>query len=183
MRKKFENLILYVCKESEADKAFGRTKLNKLLYFADFGHFRDHGQSISGEEYMAIQNGPVPRAMKPVLVDMISSGDIREESIDIGARHPQMRPHAVRDPDMSLFSASEKVYVDAVLSKYARMSGTELAEISHAEVGYKAAFARGKSEKIAYATAYLPPFSNVTQDVVERTEQLITQGWREPAAA
>src|SRR6185312_16523260 len=103
MKKKFANLILYVCKESEADKAFGRTKLNKLLYFADFGHFRDHGQSISGEEYMAIQNGPVPRAMKPVLDEMIRSGDIREESIDIGARHPQMRPHAVRDPDVSLF--------------------------------------------------------------------------------
>lgn len=183
MRKKFENLIRYICKKSEADRAFGRTKLNKLLYFADFGHFRDHGHSISGEEYMAIQNGPVPRAMKPVLDDMIRSGDIREESIDIGARHPQMRPHTVRAPDMSLFSASEKAYVDTVLSKYARMSGTELAELSHAEVGYKSAYAKGKGEKIAYGTAYLPPFSNVTQDIVERTEQLIAQGWREPAAA
>lgn len=183
MRKKFENLILYVCQESEADEAFGRTKLNKLLYFADFGHFRDHGKSISGEEYMAIQNGPVPRAMKPVLDDMISSGAIREDTINIGARHPQMRPHAVRNPDVSLFSASEKAYVDNVLSKYVRMSGTELAELSHAEVGYKAAYAKGNRERIAYGTAYLPPFSNITQDIVDRTEQLITQGWCEPAAA
>lgn len=183
MSKKFENLIRYICRESEADRAFGRTKLNKLLYFADFGHFRDYGKPISGEEYMAIQNGPVPRSMKPVLDDMIRSGDIREESIDIGARHPQMRPYAVRDPDMSLFSASEKAYVDGVLSKYARMSGTELAELSHAEVGYKAAYARGSKQKIAYETAYLPPFCGITRDIVDRTSQLIAQGWNEPSAA
>lgn len=183
MSTKFKNLILYICKASEADRAFGRTKLNKLLYFADFGYFRDHGQSISGAEYMAIQNGPVPRAMKPVLDDMISCGALREESIDVGARHPQMRPHAARNPDMSLISGGEKAYVDEVLSKYARMSGTELAELSHAEVGYKAAYAKGNKQKIPYATAYMPPFSSITQDVVDRTQQLIAQGWHESAAA
>ena len=121
--------------------------------------------------------------MKPVLDSLIASGAVEEEKIDIGARHPLMRPHAVRAPDVSLFSADEKAFVDELLSKFARMSGTELAELSHAEIGYKAAYARGDKETIAYATAYLPPFANVTQDIVDRTKQLIAQGWHESAAA
>jgi len=34
--------------------------MNKLLYYADSYHFKEHGQSISGACYQAIQMGPVP---------------------------------------------------------------------------------------------------------------------------
>lgn len=184
MNMKFDNLILYICKNSQNDSLFGRTKLNKLLYFADFGHYREHGKSISGQEYMAIQNGPVPRAMKPALDRMIHAGDVREEHIDVGARRPRCNIVAQRDPDMSAFSEEEIAYVDEVLSKYARMTGTDLANLSHAEPGYRAAFDAGYGQAIQYGTAYLPPYVMVSQAIVARTKKLGSQhGWNEIASA
>ena len=37
-----------------------KTQMNKLLFYADFHHFRKHGRSISGAKYRAIEMGPVP---------------------------------------------------------------------------------------------------------------------------
>lgn len=42
------------------DRGFFKTKLNKLLFYTDFHHFKTHGRSISGLTYQAIQMGPVP---------------------------------------------------------------------------------------------------------------------------
>jgi transcriptional regulator with XRE-family HTH domain len=36
------------------------TKLNKKLFYADFLHFKHHGQGITGLEYKAVQHGPLP---------------------------------------------------------------------------------------------------------------------------
>ncbi len=37
-----------------------KVKMNKLLFYADFLHFKRHGHSITGARYIAIQMGPVP---------------------------------------------------------------------------------------------------------------------------
>lgn len=179
MNKKFENLILYICEKSAGDHYFGRTKLNKLLYFADFGHFRERGQSISGEQYMAIQNGPVPRHMVGTLDKMKRDGILREDEIDIGLAHPMQRPVATQTTDMSAFSSGEIAYVDEMLAKYARMTGTELANLSHSEPGYRAA---SYKETIEYGTSYLPPYVTITPALVERTNELAQRyGWNDDA--
>lgn len=36
------------------------SKLNKLLYFIDFGHFSIHGKQVTDFEYMKLDFGPVP---------------------------------------------------------------------------------------------------------------------------
>ncbi len=36
------------------------TKLNKLMFYSDFNHYRKTGQSISGLQYRALNFGPVP---------------------------------------------------------------------------------------------------------------------------
>ncbi|MFY0685309.1 MAG: DUF4065 domain-containing protein [Balneola sp.] len=53
---KLAAMINYLSKDIEPFT----TKLNKLLFYADFIHFKNHGYSISGASYQAIQNGPVP---------------------------------------------------------------------------------------------------------------------------
>jgi len=56
-REKMINMIIYFLKNT---KRCGKTKLFKLLYFADFKHFKQTGKSISGLEYYAWDRGPVP---------------------------------------------------------------------------------------------------------------------------
>ena len=51
---KLQELILYVAKVSEGDPTFGLVKLNKILFFSDFRHFLDTGQSITGQEHQKL---------------------------------------------------------------------------------------------------------------------------------
>jgi putative zinc finger/helix-turn-helix YgiT family protein len=54
---KINNMILYF---AESARPF-KTKMNKLLFYADFLHFKKTCFSISGLTYQAIQKGPVPK--------------------------------------------------------------------------------------------------------------------------
>ncbi|MBI5970753.1 MAG: SocA family protein [Deltaproteobacteria bacterium] len=59
------NAVLFFAKNT---KFCGKTKLFKLLYFADFKHFRETGRSITGMEYNAWQHGPYPNEFAKELV-------------------------------------------------------------------------------------------------------------------
>ena len=46
--RKLTELIVYVADRLADDRAGGSTKLNKVLFFADFAHVRQHGTPITG---------------------------------------------------------------------------------------------------------------------------------------
>ncbi len=54
---KINNMVLFFAEKMRPFK----TKLNKLLFYADFLHFKTTCFSISGLTYQAIQKGPVPK--------------------------------------------------------------------------------------------------------------------------
>ena len=60
---KMRELILYVASKSQHDPKFGSTKLNKILFFADFAFYFKHGRSVTGQEYMRLKHGPAPRRL------------------------------------------------------------------------------------------------------------------------
>ena len=54
-----------------------KTKLCKMMWFADLLHFRRHGATISGQSsYVRMSRGPVPNDMTEVLDEMINSQTI-----------------------------------------------------------------------------------------------------------
>lgn len=180
-RSKFDNLVLYVCKKSESDLKLGRTKLNKLLYYIDFGYYRKTGESVSGEPYMAIDNGPVPRHMKPALGRLKSSGALAEEEIHIGLPRPRMKPTALVEPEWDAFDQEEISFIDDIISRYEGLNGTDLSKMSHSEPGYLAV---SWGEDIPYGTAYCPTFVKVTESEKARTEELAeAYGWHTRYAA
>src|SRR5690606_1636943 len=75
-RRRFKELILYVADRSRDDRRFGATKLNKILYFADFKAFLILGASITGSTYVRLDRGPVPQEILPILREMEDAGDI-----------------------------------------------------------------------------------------------------------
>lgn len=56
---KIASLIVHLIKHGKS-QFNDKLKINKLLFFSDFLHFKHHGYSISGLSYRAIQYGPVP---------------------------------------------------------------------------------------------------------------------------
>ncbi len=56
---KFLNAILFFAHNVSK---LGITKLNKLLYYSDFEHYRLYGRPILGDQYIRMERGPVPQA-------------------------------------------------------------------------------------------------------------------------
>lgn len=133
---KFRDLILYVCLRSEGDEWFGATKLNKLLFFIDLGAFRQFGQTISGQEYEKREFGPVPVGMQSVLRVLRDANAIVTRTAAVSG-YPQHRTFALREPDLSEFEPREIVLIERVLSSYRQMTATQIADASHAELGWR----------------------------------------------
>jgi len=149
--RRLRELILYIASRSEGDFAFGKVKINKLLFYIDFLAYLNTGNSITGEEYQALQQGPAPRGMKPTL-------DALEKQKEIAIkRDPDdpFAPHkifALTSPDLSLFSADDIDRVNRVIDQFRNQSGTAMSNLSHKFVGW--AFAQPR-ETIPYSMALI----------------------------
>lgn len=66
-------------------KKMTKTKLAKMLYFADFGWFYYHLQSMSGMQYRKIKYGPVADSYFRIIDEMFDSGEIEIDNREDGA--------------------------------------------------------------------------------------------------
>ena len=158
--KKLRELVVYIAQQSDLDEYFGATKLNKVLFAADFLAYRDLGRPITGERYQALAWGPAPRGLLPALQELKEQNAIveYERRLSLGAK--QRRFVALRDPDLSLFSAEEIALVDGVLKFFEKVGAKAASEWSHEFIGYKAT---PLTEDIPYETIFVEdpslPFS------------------------
>ena len=68
-QKKYKNAILFFAKRVQ-NGTLGKLKIMKLLYYLDFDFFEKYGHSITGDEYLRFDNGPVPRMAEKLLKEM-----------------------------------------------------------------------------------------------------------------
>lgn len=148
---KLRELVLYVCKVSEADELFGSTKLNKLLFFSDFLCYLENGMSITGQEYFKLEHGPAPRLMLPLMRDMQTANQLAiAERKHFGKI--QKKPIALREALLARFSGQEIAVVDYVIGKLKGFDGTEISELSHQFTGWELA---EEEETIPYSSVLL----------------------------
>ncbi len=135
---KLQELILFVSQRSEGDPLFGATKLNKLLFYADFLAYATLGSAITSHRYQKLKNGPAPRAVLPILRRMESQGLI----VQVQRNHfgkPQRRTIACRDANLSRFSAEEIALVTDILDYCRGKNAREMSLMSHKFAGWKLA--------------------------------------------
>ena len=86
--KKYLGAVEYLC----ARGGVLITKLNKLLFYADFLHFRENHISITGSQYAALPYGPVPNDYKNCLLlwrktfRLLKSGRLPMKTVDMQGR-------------------------------------------------------------------------------------------------
>src|SRR5689334_7237140 len=166
---KMKELILYLAAKSEPDPRFSSTKLNKLLFYCDFGAYRQLGQSITGHSYRKLQFGPAPKAMLPIVERMKGDGDCAEIERDHFG-HAQRRVVALRPPDVALFSAEELRLADRIVEELWESNAAEVSDLSHDFIGWKAA---AYNEIIPYETVFVgDPGLPVSEEEVEFCRQL-----------
>lgn len=129
---KFIEMVLYVADRLRGDRTGGATKLNKVLYFADFAHVRRTGQPISGAEYQKLPHGPAPRRLKPIRQWLVANDEAELVSEDfLGYKQQRLVPR--RQADTSVFSKDELTTIDKVLDDLAGMTAKEVSDLSHEE--------------------------------------------------
>jgi hypothetical protein len=128
--KKLANLILYISSKYMTNKKFGLTKLNKVLFFADFLSYRQRAKAVTGLEYFKIEHGPAPRSMKKVIAYLIDHEHIviREEATFQGI---QKRVIPLTNADLDQFSGEDISLVDDVIALLWDKSAEEVSELSH----------------------------------------------------
>jgi len=114
-----------------------KTKMNKLLFYADFFHYSKTGYSITGLTYMAIQHGPVPKNYGSIYDRLLESGyiEIKEEEFDgFGGERLLCRNG---DPDMHLFTPSERFAIETVTNKLGHLKTSDIVNVSHDEFAWQ----------------------------------------------
>ena len=135
-REKYRNAILYLCQELKG-AVHGKKKLAKLLYFADFDLYEKSQKSITGDVYYALPMGPVPSALEEITVEMTKKEMLRVEYIkEREGYNPTEVYTCLTAPDLSVFDNEEKKMLSRIVTKYGRLNGKQLEELSHAEAPY-----------------------------------------------
>jgi len=114
-----------------------KTKMNKLLFYADFFHYSKTGYSITGLTYVAIKHGPVPKNYGSIYDRLSESGYVEmkeEEFEDFGGERLLCQNG---DADMELFSSSERFAIETVAGKLGHLKTFDIVSVSHNELAWQ----------------------------------------------
>jgi hypothetical protein len=149
-QKRLGEAVLYVSKRCAEAPNFGRVKLNKIIWRADFDSFAQRGQPVTGRQYQRLKQGPAPVEMLPVLNELQAAGLLDFMKVQQGD-FVELRPIALADPVLVFFSPQDLEYLDRAISVYWEKTGQEVSDISHG-VAWSS---REEGEAMPYELAYL----------------------------
>ncbi len=118
-----------------------KTKLNKLLWYSDFSHYRHHAISISGATYIHFPFGPVPDQYDLYLLLMSGEGSLRREFEHYGTDQAGdeiigERIFAARSLAEGVLSEAELRTLTVTYNRFASLSSSQIMRLSHEEDGY-----------------------------------------------
>ena len=149
---KLKHLILYILEETKDIPSFGKTVLNKLLYFSDFNHYEWNYETITGATYKKLPFGPVPGNITWVLNEMEAEAIIRVDDTSfhwyaqqkiipkISADMSFLDEIDAKNKELSKYDdlpTSLQIIKD-VLNKFKHHKAVEISEWSHLDKPYKA---------------------------------------------
>lgn len=171
---RLKELILHIADSRLGDSTFGKVKLAKVLYFADFTSFRLFGKPITGITYVKLPRGPVPQSFFEQLDNMEVKGDIFLR-VEPYYTYEQHRVIPKREADLTLFSGRDIGLVDKIIHDIAGKSAQQVSELSHT----LAWDIFEMNAPIPYEAALLSD-EGITEDDIESAKALFTEdGWDE----
>lgn len=132
-----------------------KTKLNKLLWYADFLHYKHHAVSISGATYIHLPYGPVPDNYGLFLVSLYSKDTLTLNEVDFGVDsngesivgEQLLASRAARLGDLTPTACA---VLEEVHRYFEPIGSKKISDLSHQEEGYTAT---GHRQPISYEYA------------------------------
>lgn len=129
--RKFSEMVVFFAEKLEPWK----TKLNKLLFYADFTMHKQSGFSMSGVQYRAIPMGPAPNNFNSIFEYLINKGelDVYYTNFADGGTGEKFKPNPNNTFDKELFTEKELQILESVAERFKNTSTDEIIKISHKE--------------------------------------------------
>lgn len=112
-----------------------KTKLAKLLYFADFAWFYYHLQSMSGMQYRKIQYGPVSDTYFRIIDEMFDKGEINITQTKDGAMLISQTRSGAK-VDLSKINKKEEELIGNIEKKWKSKKTNEIVDFTHKQLPY-----------------------------------------------
>ncbi len=129
---KYRQMILAFLRTGEK---ITKTKLAKLLYFADFGWFYYHLQSMSGMQYRKIQYGPVAESYFGMIDEMFDKGEIDITQTKDGAMLISQTRSGAK-VYLSKINSEEKKLIKDIEKKWKGKKTNEIVDFTHKQFPY-----------------------------------------------
>ena len=129
---KYKQMILLYLR---MNKFLTKTKLAKLLYFADFAWYYNHLKSMSGMEYRKIQYGPVADTYFRLIDEMSDAGEINIKLTEEGAMHIS-ETKAGKKYVVDQISKEESALTKKINNKWKRKRTAEIVSFTHKQMPY-----------------------------------------------
>lgn len=125
------------------------TKLAKLMFYADFLHYKEHTTSITGLAYAHLPPGLVPERYERIRDDVVENGLVRIEE-RLGKDWAGEVLVAERAARLDVFSADERRVLECVNAQLGSLSSKAVSERSHSETAYTST---DMGDRISYRAA------------------------------
>ncbi len=132
---KYKDMILSFLKLNIKDGKIPKTKLAKLIYFADFAWYYENLVSMSGMQYKKLEYGPVAEVYFRALDELYESGQIDIESKNESILVSICRG-AAKDSVGSL-NLKEKDLIKKINTKWSNKRTKEIVDFTHSQLPWK----------------------------------------------
>lgn len=149
---KLGEAILHIASRCRQMRAFGRTKLNKVLFFADFAAFQQIGRPVTEATYLKKPNGPVVSQLPKTIERMVRAGFATEVEVQSGP-FVENRLQPLRAARLSVFTSDEIRILDEAIDDVRELNAAELSEMTHETEAWRLAVMDGA---IPLMTALIP---------------------------
>lgn len=130
-REKFKALLHHAIARVEDPSRLGAVKLNKIAWFSDTHQYLTTGESITGARYIKKPQGPVPKALVPVMQELQDEDAVMIEMVNYyGKGKRQFR--SMSDPDDAVFTAEELATIDRITDAIANShTAKSISDMTH----------------------------------------------------
>lgn len=142
---KVKNIIIFFLNKSGS---LCPTKLNKLLFYTDFYHYKEYAVGLSGLEYVAYPYGCVPYRYQTIYDNI---GGIERDVVEFSNGNIGELLTTKESFDEKIFSESELIILNQVYEKYKNYTPKMISEENHTTKAWIENIGKQSSVRYDYA--------------------------------
>jgi hypothetical protein len=165
---KFKKLVHYICFISPTPLSLGKTKLNKILWFAEREVYLKYGEPLTGMKFIKMPYGPVPQQMDEALNELQIEKHLLIKDTKWNGR-PKVEFIVLDEPSPEVFKPKHLMSVNnAVLAICKNHTAETISKVSHDSIWEMAVL----GEEIPLYAAFGKPGELQIEDVQWAMEQV-----------